>query len=783
LPDPACKLIQLEEGIDRDEVGGKAWRLSWLISQQVPVPRTMVLPFSLRQDFEKQEGEIWEQIRADLMAQLDPEKSYAIRSSANLEDGKTHSFAGQFTSHLEVQGINQVIQKAREVYRSANNPNLKAYISQSENSLDSLKMAVIIQEMVDPVVSGVSFSVNPLTGLDEVVIEAVEGRGDRLHQGGVTPDRWVNKWGKWTRQPEELHIDPDTISTVVSLTRQLADAFGRPIDLEWVYDGETIYWVQVREITGFGRVNIYSNRISREVLPGIIKPLVWSINVPLVNSAWIDLFTELIGPNDIDPDQLSKAFHYRAYFNMGTIGRIFNALGFPEESLEILMGMEGGNDKPAFRPSWTTLQHLPRMIRFLLDKLSFTRKVREHLPQSEARFQAMAEVDIGRLDDNSILEQVEQLFAVTREAAYFNIVTPLLMGVYNSLLRALLTRRGVDFARLDMTSGVEGYERFDPLPQLARLNARFTTLEDQIQIQVLEGDFAQFTKIPGIADFQNGVQGFLAQFGHFSDSGNDFSHPTWRENHDFVLQMITQFMPPARVGEKLDWRSLPLSWLDRRLLTPLFRKAREFRFLREAVSFGYTYGYGLFRKFYLELGRRFASRAWLDQVDDIFFLYRDEVRGMACETVDISAMNETISARRKAVEASQHIELPEIIFGDNPPPPESEDVESQGLTGIPTSPGYYRGPARVILRVTEMDQLVPGDVLVIPYSDVSWTPLFARAGAVIAESGGILSHSSIVAREYGIPCVVSVSNACRIPEGSEVTVDGFHGQILLHPPS
>jgi len=73
----------------------------------------------------------------------------------------------------------------------------------------------------------------------------------------------------------------------------------------------------------------------------------------------------------------------------------------------------------------------------------------------------------------------------------------------------------------------------------------------------------------------------------------------------------------------------------------------------------------------------------------------------------------------------------------------------------------------------------PGDVLVIPFSDVGWTPLFAKAGAVVAESGGILSHSSIVAREYGIPAVVSVPNACQLQDGTLVTVDGFQGVVSI----
>ena len=86
---------------------------------------------------------------------------------------------------------------------------------------------------------------------------------------------------------------------------------------------------------------------------------------------------------------------------------------------------------------------------------------------------------------------------------------------------------------------------------------------------------------------------------------------------------------------------------------------------------------------------------------------------------------------------------------------------------------------RVVHGIADFAKVEEGDVLAIPFSDVGWTPLFAKAGAVVAESGGMLSHSSIVAREYGIPCVVSVDGAMRMPEGAIVTVDGYRGVVVL----
>ena len=137
-----------------------------------------------------------------------------------------------------------------------------------------------------------------------------------------------------------------------------------------------------------------------------------------------------------------------------------------------------------------------------------------------------------------------------------------------------------------------------------------------------------------------------------------------------------------------------------------------------------------------------------------------------------------VQERKDELSSCENISPPEIIFGDEPLPVETEVGET--LKGTPTSKGYYQGPVKVVRGLQDFGKLEKGDVLVIPYSDVSWTPLFVHAGAVIAESGGLLSHSSIVAREYGIPAVVSVPRVCEIADYTLVSVDGFRGQVSIH---
>src|SRR5690606_15573412 len=125
-----------------------------------------------------------------------------------------------------------------------------------------LKMAVIVQEMVTPVFSGVAFSKNPVTGADEIVVEAVEGTGEALVQGGCTPDRWIYKWGEWVTVPQTPKIPIEVAQQVVDLVRQIAQTFKRDVDIEWVFDGERVNIVQMRDITSLSQVEVYSSRIA-----------------------------------------------------------------------------------------------------------------------------------------------------------------------------------------------------------------------------------------------------------------------------------------------------------------------------------------------------------------------------------------------------------------------------------------------------------------------------------------------------------------------------------------
>ncbi|HSF83764.1 MAG TPA: PEP/pyruvate-binding domain-containing protein [Anaerolineales bacterium] len=784
IPPRAARYVyNLEDKRLPASIGNKARRLHGLARKGFPVPVSFICTWEAHQQYQQGEATILPAIQHELEQVLEPSQPYAVRSSANVEDGLEFSFAGQFKTLLGVQEMESILQAIHEIWDVTHSAGVQAYLERHSLNAEDLKMAVIVQEMVKAVVSGVAFSKNPLTGLDEVLVEAVRGSGEALVQGGLTPARWVNKWGVWTAKPDHEDIDTGLIEKVVQGTRQIARTFKMEVDLEWVYDGNHLYWLQLREITAIKGLKVYSNRIAKEVLPGVIKPLIWSVNTPLVNSAWVRLITELIGENDIEPTSLSKAFYYRTYFDMSTFGRIFNRLGLPEESLEIIMGIAppGGN-KPSFKPGIRMIALLPRLLRFLIDKWNFSKKIEHSLPELEANFREFGRNHPGSLGDQELLQHIDRLFATTQDMAYLNIVAPLLMNAYNALFRRQLNQLGIDYESFDLIDGMRELQQFDPAHHLRQLHEQFQQLQQPLQDLIQKSSYQEFMEMPGMSDFQASVSRFLERFGHLSDSGNDFSSTPWRENPDLILNLVRSYSTiEERKSDRLTYEQLPVYGLRHWLLSSLYHRARLYRLHREQVSSLYTYGYGLFRNFFLALGEHLAQNGKLEDPSDIFYLYDREIRAVVEADDQGSDLQRLVEQRKGEIEAYLDIELPSLIYGEQAPP--LSTAEEEVLAGTATSRGYYTGRVTVVKGIEDFNKVKNGDVLVVPFSDVGWTPLFAKAGAVIAESGGMLSHSSIIAREYQIPAVVSVRGAMRLLDNTLVSVDGFRGQVVVQESS
>lgn len=772
-------LVSLHSLRPPDGIGNKALNLHRLWRRKYNIPRTYVCTWDAYLEYQRQGYPVMGLLAKELEQIILPARSYAVRSSANLEDSISRSFAGQFSSLLNVRGVDQVLKAVQTVWQAAESEGVQTYLQRTLQPTDRLLLAVIIQEMIEPVLSGVSFSLNPVTGQQEIIVEAVHGEGTQLVQSGITPLRWVSRWGALLEKPEDDHLPDGVIGQIVQQTQQIAKRLRRDVDLEWVYDGKKLYWVQLRDITALQEGDVYNNRIAREMTPGLIKPLVWSTSIPIHTRQWTRILNELVGDTQIQPERLVKAFHYRAYYNMGQFGRVFASLGMPRDSLELMMGvLPPGVSRPKFMPGPSFLSKAPRAILFVLDKFRFgSRARRDYLfIQQEARAFSRS---LTRHDPPShLLEQVDQIVCLQEKISYNTILSILLMQVYNGLLRKYLKGHGVDPDQFDLTDHWESLKAFHPNLHIADLHQQYLSLEPTLRDRLSRGDLQALDQEAGGSDFSQHFQEFLDYFGHLSDSTVDFTSVPWRESPEMILRLICEFTPPeTNPVSKIGLQDLKRGWLSFRYLTFVYQRAREFRLYREMYSSLYTYTLMLLRDHFHALGARLVQEGLLSCWEDIFYLYLEELRNWvkgAREGDDFLAL---VAERIIEMETSRHALVPDVIYGDAAPP--LVPAHTSQLQGIPTSRGYFAGRVKVVRGLNDFHKLEPGDVLVIPYSDVGWTPLFAKAGAVIAESGGILSHSSIIAREYNIPAVVSVKAAMDLPDGSLVEVDGYKGLVYL----
>jgi pyruvate,water dikinase len=311
--------------------------------------------------------------------------------------------------------------------------------------------------------------------------------------------------------------------------------------------------------------------------------------------------------------------------------------------------------------------------------------------------------------------------------------------------------------------------------------------------------------------FPGEFRAFLEQCGHRAPE-RGLSAPTWLEDPAPVLALLRENLrdgvrdldadleAAASERERLTEQAFaklagyPLAIREK--FRSLLRDARFATVLSEDHGFWIDfYATSLLREVVLECGRRLAGAGVLERRDDVVHLGFAELRGALAGDgpPDLRAL---VAERKAELERFRGVATPLALgvrpagappdtpltrarssfFGAAPPPSGERGV----LRGTPGSHGVARGSARVLLSLDDAGRLGRGDVLVARTTSPSWTPLFARATALVTDAGGVLSHSAVVAREYGIPAVVGLGVATQaIADGQLVEVDGDAGVVRI----
>jgi len=276
----------------------------------------------------------------------------------------------------------------------------------------------------------------------------------------------------------------------------------------------------------------------------------------------------------------------------------------------------------------------------------------------------------------------------------------------------------------------------------------------------------------------------------------DFGRPRWREEPAPVMSSIKSYVQisqehaPDKVfaaGEvaaedaiRQLGQQLGKPWL----VSFLARRTRSLAGIRELPKFTAIRAMGSLRAKLLQEGQRLVEEGVIDEKTDLFYLYLDELESLA---IDELPYCKNIILERKATmkKESERTHLPRVIatngyayFGGSVVSTNKEESDKV-LCGEPVSPGIYEGRVRIVHEPSKAN-LCQGEVLVCHGTDPSWTPLFLSAGALVMEVGGLMTHGSVVAREYGIPAVVGLEKVTeRLVEGQMVRVDGSNGTVEI----
>ncbi|MHC4328643.1 MAG: PEP-utilizing enzyme, partial [Planctomycetota bacterium] len=290
---------------------------------------------------------------------------------------------------------------------------------------------------------------------------------------------------------------------------------------------------------------------------------------------------------------------------------------------------------------------------------------------------------------------------------------------------------------------------------------------------------------------------FMLLHGHHCRGELELYNKRWIETPDYILKFvrshITQmdkiepvqkFAMAAKQRRQLEkqYREQLRNPIKRIIFNYLLIRAQKGSVFRENVKSEVIKLLTAMRKMLIELGKRLKEKDILKNEDDIFFLRYEEIAPIVAGNADPD-IHQVITARRIEYDKNSLITPPDVVFGRFDPDnyiPDTIDEQAQELNGLGVSPGAAKGKARVILRADTEEQLLAGEILVAPFTDPGWTPYFVPAAAIVMDEGGVISHGSIIAREYGIPAVVNVGGGTKIIKtGQTIQVDGDQGVVTI----
>ncbi len=753
---------------------------------------------------------------------------FAVRSSGAQEDGTDHSHAGQFLSLLNIEP-GDVADAAHRVWQSGHEGSVADY--RAVRGLDEADPApaIVVQTMIDATAAGVAFSADPVSGLrHHAVVSAVAGLGDRLVSGEEDGETWTvdTVRNAIVSAPDgETVLTPEQAQEVARLAHGIEEAFGAPQDIEWAIADGILHILQARPITtelkapahSDPQVVIYDNSNIVESYPGLVTPLTYSFaryayaRVYRAFVRMVGVREDVISANAPIFENMLGRIDGRVYYNLVNWYRALALLpGFAvnRAHMETMMGVSEPLPEsvtatigPGALTGAARWREYGRMLRAGAGLAVQAMRLRRTIDDFQDRLDAAIgpqSLDPASAGLSALAEEYRRIEASLLDRWDAPIVNDFLcmmaFGASRKLMQRWFGEPGLELHNHVMI-GQGDIISAEPAKRIAEMGAIVSTVDglaDRIDTRGADA-------VAENEQLSRAFEAYIERFGDRCTEELKLESVTLDEDPSALLAAIAaSSRRPARQGHQPvsdahDFDTVaagkPLRrWIARRFVGWAKARVRD----RENLRFERTRIFGRARKVFLAMGRELAALGQLRDARDVFYLTVDELLGAIEGYTATQNLQPLADLRRSEMDAS----------ATRPDPPERMTVSGAAInvaaeigseteaeeagsetrrTGTACSAGTVTATARVI-RDPSKESLQSGDILVARHTDPGWIAVFSNASAIVVERGSLLSHSAIVAREMGIPCVVALKGATAwIRDGETVTVDGTSGEVTRHP--
>jgi len=858
-----------KQKLQRCKIGGKALNLSRLQNWGFNVPKWIVIP----------EVILLEQMPVDLLKEGDAEKIkafihnieipqdflkaitacfgentfVAVRSSATDEDGANHSFAGQFESHLYVDG-DTLESSIKKVWSSAFSKRVIEYRKHNGLSQNG-GIAVIVQEMVAAEVAGVAFGINPTNGdRKEKVVNAVFGLGEGLVSGALNADTFLIKEGTIKSQlVEKTHafyqnkntqkgIEKNVVEKEKQITatlnekelieiedtlNHLFEKTGKAQDIEFAIKGGELYLLQTRPITNLhllpnkdGQRIVWDNSNIVESYPGVTTPLTFSFIIKMYEAVYKQLVGIFgVSQKDIDNNQhlfanMLGLLKGRVYYNLLSWYKLLALLpGYSLNAsfMENMMGVkerfevENPHQRSKFsdylRVVWVIISMLVQLVKLPKETRLFQKMFDTKMKEYEA-------VDFATLQVSAIVDKYKNFEKTLVKEWKPPLVNDLFAMIFFGVLQKLTIKYEISDNKNihnDLLCGSDDIISTEPIRRI--LNISENILKDkrakQFFIHNDEDKIWQELSKGKYPEIKKAIEAYLQKFGDRCIGELKLESIAYTEQPEVLVKTIKSYVNQniaastinKNVGKSLREnaeievdKALKGTFFKKRFFAFILNKTRQLVSNRENLRYERTRAFGMVRKMFLAIGKKFYAENIIAHPRDIFYLTKEEIFDFIGGTSINVNLPILIDARKKEFESygnlptpNERIETFGIVSHANDFYQKKADTEpfDGDLQGIGCCPGRVKAKVRVVMNPNEVNDL-EGGILVTSSTDPAWVTLFPTASAIIVERGSLLSHSAIVSREMGKPCIVGVTGLLdSLKTGDWVEMDGSTGEIRV----